>query len=575
MSVAALAVKATLLLGLMLAASTALGRLRASRRHAVLAAGFIALLVMPAVALLLPPIGVSVPAATPFGLQPRARGPAARTTADPAEPAAQSRTMTTRQTPAGNSWTVIAAAWAAGTALSLVPFLTGHRRARAIRRTARPWNVGACAQLPVAIRLFRHEDVVAPCTFGAIRPVVVFPEDATAWTEAELLRALRHEAEHVRRHDWLVQCAARLACALHWYHPLAWLAFRQLRLDAERACDDVAIEGTDAAAYASQLLATARQLAKSRTAALSMAGRSDLAARVHAVLDERRARGRAGRAWSAGCVIAAMLALIAIAPLSAVGAFDAARLTRSAAAIVPFANEPTARMSKQTGGVCGALGIVRSSDTCFVAQSQTLHDLALFAFGPHGLARPITAVLGGPDWLPSDRFDLLAVVHGTVPFETTPDDRVASLTGRLLARRFGLSAHRETRMGSMLSLRAVDVNAHPGRKAPAPPCVAHDTEGSDRQRFLCAATAGTTAFRGLAANIPQLADFLANRLDRPVRDDTRLRGPFAIDLSWTGGQAALSTALRDQVGLTLAPIEGPVEVLVVDRVTRPRLDEGR
>ena len=89
---------------------------------------------------------------------------------------------------------------------------------------------------------------MAPLTCGLRRPAVILPIDARAWTNEDLARALMHEIEHVRRGDWATQCLARAACSFYWFHPLVWIARQQLALEAERACDDAVIGGSDATA---------------------------------------------------------------------------------------------------------------------------------------------------------------------------------------------------------------------------------------------------------------------------------------------------------------------------------------
>ena len=67
-------------------------------------------------------------------------------------------------------------------------------------------------------------------------------------------------------------------------------------------------------------------------------------------------------------------------------------------------------------------------------------------------------------------------------------------------------------------------------------------------------------------------------MDRPVVDETGLAGKFDFTLKWSPdtmkqGEAneypGLTTAVREQLGLKLESAKGPVEVLVVDAVSRP------
>jgi hypothetical protein len=105
---------------------------------------------------------------------------------------------------------------------------------------------------------------------------------------------------------------------LYWFHPLVWVAFRRLSLEAERAADDAVVRSAEHTEYAEQLVLLAGRLSKARTQpALGMANRSDLSARISAILDDRQRRGRAGRRPTAIALIVASLVAIAIAPLRA------------------------------------------------------------------------------------------------------------------------------------------------------------------------------------------------------------------------------------------------------------------
>jgi polysaccharide export outer membrane protein len=89
---------------------------------------------------------------------------------------------------------------------------------------------------------------------------------------------------------------------VYWFNPLAWIAWRQLSILAERACDDAVIARTDGTDYAEQLVTLARRLSNAPRPMLSMAGRSALSIRVGAILNPQQRRGRAGAAASA-CII--------------------------------------------------------------------------------------------------------------------------------------------------------------------------------------------------------------------------------------------------------------------------------
>ena len=61
---------------------------------------------------------------------------------------------------------------------------------------------------------------------------------------------------------------------------------------------------------------------------------------------------------------------------------------------------------------------------------------------------------------------------------------------------------------------------------------------------------------------------------RPVIDQTGLEGAYDCEMNWSqansdGTDQSFFTAVRDQLGLTLQPSKGPVEVLVIDSIQRP------
>src|SRR5262249_12524134 len=155
--------------------------------------------------------------------------------------------------------------WLMGIAFFVIPVMRGLLQIRSLRRFGLPWRHGqAVAERLVprtrrGVEVLLPESLSAPMTCSVLRPVVIFPEDAQNWDEKDVERALIHELEHVRRGDWVIHCFARVACAAYWFHPLVWVAWRQLTLEAERACDDAVLGNSEAIAYANQLLGLARR----------------------------------------------------------------------------------------------------------------------------------------------------------------------------------------------------------------------------------------------------------------------------------------------------------------------------
>jgi hypothetical protein len=130
------------------------------------------------------------------------------------------------------------------------------------------------------------------------RSVVLLPLDADGWPADRRRAVLLHELAHVRRHDCLVRSLAQAACALQWFNPLAHLALQRLRVEQERACDDVVLAaGMAAPDYADHLLEIVRASCATALdrAALAMGWRSELEGRVCAILDNTRRRDDSSR----------------------------------------------------------------------------------------------------------------------------------------------------------------------------------------------------------------------------------------------------------------------------------------
>jgi hypothetical protein len=154
---------------------------------------------------------------------------------------------------------------------------------------------------------------------GINRPVEVLlhilPGDASSWSDNDLHRVFVHELEHIKRGDWFVQVLTRGVCAIYWFQPLIWIAWRQICLEAERSCDDAVVVRTERTDYAEQLVVLARRLSNTLTLpVLSMANRSDLSRRVHSILDNSQARGRAGLRWTTLALTSSLAIVFAFSP---------------------------------------------------------------------------------------------------------------------------------------------------------------------------------------------------------------------------------------------------------------------
>jgi uncharacterized protein (TIGR03435 family) len=133
---------------------------------------------------------------------------------------------------------------------------------------------------------------------------------------------------------------------------------------------------------------------------------------------------------------------------------------------------------------------------------------------------------------------------------------------RLLADRFQLALHRETKDVAAYAL----VVAKGGAK------LSHDAPSTPPRR-------GTAGIRmGPNGSVSALANFLTLMMRRPVIDRTNITEGFPINLyfgsindsnSGNPQASSVTTALEEQLGLTLEDIRTSIDVLVIDRVERP------
>jgi beta-lactamase regulating signal transducer with metallopeptidase domain len=323
---AALAVKSTLAL---LAALLLLRLLRgasAAIRHLTAAATFGVLLLLPLASALVPPrvLAVAAPTAAPAPV----RSPAVNAPAAPAGSGAAD-TGTTRVAPAAIASGLYAVYLfgALGLAASLAASVL-HLRAMARRAdvsvagTRLANEIARQEGLAGGIEVAVSSELAVPVTFGWSHPVILLPAETQGWDEAELLRAIRHELEHIARGDWATQVMARLALAVYWPHPFSWTLWRRLRLEAERACDDAVIRTQGhPETYAEQLVALARRLhGRGSVPALSMATRSNLGLRVDAILASGLRRSPRSRTATLAVAVAATAGVLAIGPLRVMAA---------------------------------------------------------------------------------------------------------------------------------------------------------------------------------------------------------------------------------------------------------------
>ena len=92
------------------------------------------------------------------------------------------------------------------------------------------------------VTLIETAAVKSPTLFGFVRPRLLLPTGlASSFTREELRHVFLHELAHLKRLDILTGWVTLGLQIIHWFNPLAWLAFHRLRADRELACDALAL----------------------------------------------------------------------------------------------------------------------------------------------------------------------------------------------------------------------------------------------------------------------------------------------------------------------------------------------
>ena len=209
--------------------------------------------------------------------------------------------------------------------------------------------------------------------------------------------------------------------------------------------------------------------------------------------------------------------------------------------------------------------------------------------------------ISGPDWMNSVRFDVVA----TIP-PNTPKEDVPLMWQSLLADRFKLTLHREKKELPVYAL-AVGKNGPKLKESENQdvPVVAGPPGGglfSGGGRGMVMMGRGRlTANRSTVANF---AELLSRQMDRPVVDQTEIKGLYDFTLEWTpderqrmqfmpgmpapppgaGGEEraqraggsegtppsgpTIFVAVQEQLGLKMEAKKSPVEILVIDHVEK-------
>jgi bla regulator protein BlaR1 len=92
--------------------------------------------------------------------------------------------------------------------------------------------------------------IKSPMTFGLFKTYVVLPAHFDEWLSMkEIKYILLHELNHYKHNDIAANYLTVIYQILYWLNPLVWMAFREMRLDREIACDMAVLNSLDEYSY--------------------------------------------------------------------------------------------------------------------------------------------------------------------------------------------------------------------------------------------------------------------------------------------------------------------------------------
>lgn len=207
-------------------------------------------------------------------------------------------------------------------------------------------------------------------------------------------------------------------------------------------------------------------------------------------------------------------------------------------------------------------GSWRNTSDGFITSGTSALRLIMSAYS---LSLP-QQVIGLPAWASSDPFEVVAKMDGDtaaalakLPPQQQWNERQKMMQA-LLAERFGLKVHHETRQMPIYVLTVVD----PGKLKPS----ANGAEGQ--------AVYSNAKITAHALSVDSLMLNMTNNVGRIIINQTGLKVTYDFTLEWAPDGAdpsdprpSIFTALDEQLGLKLKPSQGPVDAIVIDHVQRP------
>jgi bla regulator protein blaR1 len=336
---------------------------------------------------------------------------------------------------------------------------------------------------------------------------------------------------------------------------------RRMVEERERACDEAVVElGNDTQTYAESILKVCQFYVETKLACVAGVSGSSLKKRIEVIM-----RNPVMEQLSAAkkLLLAVASAMVIVVPM-AVG------LTRAPAAVAQATADAAATPLTfdtvkivKTAMAGHGQWIKMKPDGTFGTTHMPLRGIIAIAYGVDK-----SLVIGGADWLDQSLYDIRART-ATAPAKPSGENPspLSPALKALLATRFGLVAHPETRQLSAYVLR-VAASGSKLNKAQEDPMGDPDPDHS-APRYM---TVRPNLVMAAGTPLTDLTKVLTTLLGRPVVDETGLNGRYDFALTGTLNAETLATLLREQLGLTVEATTEPVDVIVIDDVQQPLLD---
>lgn len=207
--------------------------------------------------------------------------------------------------------------------------------------------------VPTGDGLYESAGISTALVFGVVRPRIYLPAHLE---EQERRYVAAHERVHIARYDYLVKIAAWGAVCLHWFNPLAWLAFALMESDMEMSCDEAVLRrlGTDVRQDYSRALLTL-SCAKRTIGGCPLAfGEGKVKSRIRNILSYRK------KTFVTAVLAAVLLAAVIVGlSLNPPGGTDQKRTEEQLAFVTEYANANCARDGD------ALVGLYINEDTAF------------------------------------------------------------------------------------------------------------------------------------------------------------------------------------------------------------------